>query len=105
MTSINTAIVLSLSVALTAQPADARDRKIRAEFQRLNPCPANNERRGPCPGYIADHTIALCAKGPDTLENLRWITLLEAQQKDADDRRLCAARRRESARTTQSQSP
>lgn len=105
MTRPAVAILFALSVVLSASPAEARDRKVRAEFQRLNPCPANNERRGPCPGYIADHTIALCAKGPDTVENLRWITLLEAQQKDADDRRLCAARRRESARTTQSPSP
>ena len=99
------AILIALTIAMAIPSTEARDSKVRAEFQRLNPCPANNERRGPCPGYIADHTIALCASGPDVVANMQWITLLEAQKKDADDRRFCAARRREAARATQSLSP
>ncbi len=81
-------LLLTLSV-LAAQPTDARDRKVRAEFQRLNPCPANNERRGPCPGYVVDHIAPLCAGGPDAVGNMQWQEILAAQEKDTAERADC----------------
>ncbi len=59
-----------------------RDRSARAAFVRANPCPANGRTRGPCPGYVVDHVIALSCGGPDKPENLQWQTVAEAKAKD-----------------------
>lgn len=87
--SASLALILS-SVAIPAERSSA----VRAEFQRLNPCPATSQTRGPCAGWIADHTTALCMGGADSVANLRWITTDQAKVKDAEDRRYCAALRR-----------
>lgn len=51
-------------------------------FQRANPCPANGNTRGPCPGYIVDHIKALCVCGKDRPSNMQWQTVAEAKKKD-----------------------
>jgi hypothetical protein len=45
---------------------------VRAEFMRSNPCPVNGATRGACPGFEADHVIALCSGGRDEVANLEW---------------------------------
>lgn len=47
------------------------------------------------PGYVVDHKIPLCAGGPDTPANMQWQTVAESYRKDAYERALCAALRRE----------
>ena len=64
------------------------------EFQRLHPCPATGRGYGPCPGYVRDHVVPLCAGGPDTPENMQWQTLPASKEKDRQERRECAAIRR-----------
>lgn len=54
----------------------------RAAFQRTTPCPANNSERGPCPGYVVDHVIPLCAGGADSPSNMQWQTIAEGKAKD-----------------------
>jgi len=73
--------------------ATERSHAARAEFQRVTPCPANDQRRGPCPGYIVDHIIPLCAGGPDHPENMQWQTVENAKSKDRDERRQCAGKK------------
>jgi hypothetical protein len=64
----------------------------RAEFVRENPCPANGNRRGACPGYVVDHVKPLCAGGADHLSNMQWQTIAGAKIKDVEERRLCRGR-------------
>lgn len=82
------AVVLALS---TDQADPLRSRALRAEFQRLNPCPATGERRGACPGYEVDHAVPMCLGGPrvDLISNLRWMTVEEHRRKTREDVRLC----------------
>jgi len=82
------AALLILSSAAIAEPAP-RSAAVKAEFQRQNPCPANGQRRGACPGYVKDHIIALACGGPDTAENLQWQTIEEGKAKDKWERKKC----------------
>lgn len=74
--------------------AAGRSQTERRAFQRAEPCPANAQRRGPCPGYVVDHIIPLCAGGADRQENMQWQPLSESLIKDNQERQLCAAVRR-----------
>jgi hypothetical protein len=46
---------LALALLLNSAAAADRSRAVRAEFQRLNPCPVNGATRGACPGWEVDH--------------------------------------------------
>jgi hypothetical protein len=74
--------------------AAERSQAERRAFQRAEPCPANDQRRGPCPGYVVDHIVPLCAGGADRQENMQWQPLAESMIKDNQERQLCAAGRR-----------
>lgn len=84
MTANGPAIILGMLLAAFATDAAKthRDPAARAEFQRLHPCPANGERRGPCPGYVVDHIRALACGGADTPDNMQWQTVAEGKAKD-----------------------
>lgn len=81
-----------LICGLLSACAHARDLSARAEFQRLNPCPANGARRGPCPGYVVDHVVPLCAGGADAPRNMQWQERAESFAKDIQERRQCRHR-------------
>jgi hypothetical protein len=83
--------VLALSaLALPAYAADAkRSQAVRAEFQRENPCPSTGATRGKCPGYQADHRIAICAGGADRAGNLQWLTIEDHKRKTKRDVMEC----------------
>jgi hypothetical protein len=94
--------VWSLSAALLGSPeASARPRSepAQAEFQRLNPCPANDARRGTCPGYVIGHVVPLCLGGPDVAYNMRWQPIAEAKAKDVPAAQ-CRTLRNEAASAT-----
>lgn len=79
-----------VSVALAASAAaNARDRNVPRQFQKIHPCPATGQPTGPCPGWIIDHRIPLCAGGADAIANLQWQARAEAIDKDDAERRLC----------------
>lgn len=88
-----------LSLCMQAEAKSYRDPKIRAEFQRLNPCP-NKEwqirpgtqggRRGACPGWEIDHAESICAGGPDTIDNMQWLTKEQHHLKTLMDIKRCA---------------
>lgn len=59
-----------------------RSREATAEFQRKEPCPATGKPSGPCPGYVKDHVVALCAGGRDSPSNMQWQTTEAAKEKD-----------------------
>lgn len=90
------ALVISafFSVAGIAEAKQPRSTAVRHAFVKANPCPATDRARLPCPGYIIDHVIPLCAGGPDKPSNMQWQTVSEAKAKDREENRQCAEIRR-----------
>lgn len=86
------ATVIAAALAGAVQAAE-RSKAVRAEFQRQNPCPANGAMRGPCPGYVADHVVPLCAGGADSAANMQWQTVESAKVKDREEAKHCRALR------------
>lgn len=86
------ALVLVVAVAVMSGKAEATHRSMsaRAEFVRSNPCPSTGKPKMPCPGYVVDHGIPLCAGGPDNPANMAWQRYRpESLQKDLWERQLC----------------
>ena len=86
--ALRSAFLLLLALSLPCAAAD-RSSKVRRQFQLENPCPSTGETKGPCPGYVVDHIIPLCAGGRDELFNLAWQSVEEAKAKDRIEREAC----------------
>ena len=86
-----TPILIGALLASILLQADAAQRSAAevAAFKRANPCPSTGLRRGACPGHQVDHIEPLCAGGPDTRENMQWLTVAEHRVKTRYDVRLC----------------
>lgn len=84
-------LLLAATLALPALAAD-RSHKTRKAFMLENPCPSTGKTSGPCPGFVADHLIPICAGGRDEPWNLQWQTVEDAKAKDVIERRECAGR-------------
>ena len=54
-------------------------------FRAENPCPAIGRTRGACPGFQVDHTIPLCAGGPDMRSNMYWLSVEDHKFKTFTD--------------------
>lgn len=74
-------------------PAATRSPAQRAAFQRANPCPATQAHTGPCPGYVVDHIVPLCAGGADEPANMQWQTVAEGKAKDRLEAQECRSMR------------
>ena len=66
-----------------------RSESVKDSFKRQHPCPANGRTGGPCPGYIIDHIVPLCASGPDATYNMQWQTVQQSKEKDRWERKEC----------------
>ena len=91
------AALLAGSFSMSVDARVPRSMAERAAFIRANPCPATGLRRGTCPGYQVDHTIPLCAGGPDLRSNMFWLTVEEHRFKTFVDVRECRKLRRMAA--------
>jgi hypothetical protein len=60
-----------------------------SRFSTHKSCPANDERRGACPGYVVDHIKPLCAGGDDSVDNMQWQEYSESLMKDKVERMMC----------------
>jgi hypothetical protein len=76
-------------VVASAVLAGPRSPAVRAEFQRLNPCPATGERSGACKGWEIDHVRALVCGGFDELGNLQWLSVADHRVKTRADVAMC----------------
>ncbi|MDD5298148.1 MAG: HNH endonuclease signature motif containing protein [Rhodocyclaceae bacterium] len=85
-------LLAALLLACMAGNAEARIKRssaARHEFVRAHACPATEKNGLPCPGYIIDHVIPLCAGGADAPGNMQWQTIAEAREKDVLERQMC----------------
>lgn len=82
----------TLSALARAEPTPRSPRTV-VLFKRLHPCPATDLPRGPCPGWIVDHVIPLCARGKDDPSNMQWQRRADALAKDRTERAACRALR------------
>jgi len=73
--------------------AGARNHAERRAFIAANPCPATGKPAGPCPGWVIDHVVPLCAGGADHRSNMQWQTVAEAKAKDREERAQCRLKR------------
>jgi len=88
------AAIISLVAAVAFMPlqADARikrSQQARHEFVAQQECPATGRHRLPCPGWQIDHITPLCAGGPDTPDNMQWLTVQKHKWKTRTDVRVC----------------
>lgn len=83
-TALFVVLMLLSTQVLARDPAQVR------AFRKENACPATKQKTGPCPGWVVDHMIPLCAGGPDTPDNMMWQRQKESYRKDKHERALCA---------------
>jgi hypothetical protein len=86
------AALLIAMLLLTLPAAAERIQRSAAEvlaFKRHNPCPSTELRRGACPGYQVDHSVPLCAGGPDKASNMAWLSIEDHRFKTRVDVREC----------------
>lgn len=85
-------LILALSATCPlAKPT--RSPIVRAEFMRMNPCPANGHTRGACPGWQVDHITPLKCGGPDTTTNMQWLSVEQHKIKTAREAKSCRTSR------------
>lgn len=87
-------IMLLTLAAATASAGQQRSYQAKREFARAVPCPSTWRYIPHCPGYVIDHVVPLCAGGADTPVNMQWQNREQSLVKDREERRLCAALRR-----------
>lgn len=104
-TSSKIKVLAALTAALICNlPATARIPRSAAEvkaFRLENPCPSTGLLRGACPGYQVDHTIPLCAGGPDHRSNMFWLSIEDHRFKTFTDVRECRKLRENANRPAQ----
>lgn len=86
------AVLLSAVFLVGSSPSEAKQPRsyaAKAEFKRLQPCPATSRPRGPCPGWQIDHRTPLKCGGPDHPDNMQWLTIDDHKRKTAREARLC----------------
>lgn len=83
--------LLALLVSAGAAIAQ-RSPAVRAEFQRLHPCPSTGKPAGACPGWQADHREALICGGRDEVANMQWLTIEAHKEKTRVEVKLCRPR-------------
>jgi hypothetical protein len=81
-------VALLLHSAATASDFSRSAREVRV-FRSTHPCPSTDRYRGACPGYQVDHSIPLCAGGPDHQANLHWLSSADHRFKTFIDVREC----------------
>ena len=72
-----------------------------AETLVAQSCPSTGKKTGACPGWQVDHRIAMMCGGPDTVDNLQWLTVEAHRAKTRVERRECRSGRVKSPQTAE----
>lgn len=83
------ALIFCAAGIISGAEAFERSESAKNDFKRIHPCPANGNRRGPCPGYVIDHIQPLACGGADDPSNMQWQTEAEGKAKDKWERDAC----------------
>lgn len=83
------AAVAPLDAAARSAPAIQRSVAVKDAFKRSHPCPANGHTSGSCPGWQIDHREPLECGGPDTIDNMQWLTVADHKAKTVQDNIRC----------------
>ena len=75
--------------AFAAEAKTPRTKQAIAAFKKEQPCPANGNRYGPCPGWQIDHITPLKCNGADATANMQWLTVEDHKRKTARESRIC----------------
>ena len=86
---ITALLCLALLLPMAAEARVKRSQSAKVEFKAEHPCPATGARKGPCKGFVIDHSLPLCAGGLDIAKNMAWSTVAESKQKDQEEFALC----------------
>lgn len=86
-------LALLLCISLSVDARIPRSQAAKAEFQRLHACPSTGRHRGPCPGWQIDHVVPLKCKGPDTPENMQWLTVADHKAKTRREAKMCTKKK------------
>lgn len=82
-------LIFAIFLASTAEAKLQRSYAAKAEFKRMNPCPATGERRGRCQGFEVDHAIPLKCGGPDHHSNMQWLSIEQHKEKTRREAGAC----------------
>lgn len=80
---------LLILLVLLAFDAGARGRAPVRQFYKLMACPSTMQMAPPCPGYVVDHVVPLCAGGADDHGNMQWQAKSESLEKDRIEVAFC----------------
>ena len=83
------AVIALLLLPVLVEAKIPRSRAAIAEFKQTQPCPANGNRYGPCPGWQIDHVVPLKCKGDDAPANMQWLTVEDHKVKTRREARWC----------------
>lgn len=81
-------------MAVLVGTAEARSKAQARHFRVDHPCPASGRVKGPCPNFVIDHVVPLCAGGLDAPINMQWQTTIAAKEKDRLEMQECRQIRR-----------
>lgn len=81
--------MLGVIVFVTPALGAHRSHAAKNAFKRENPCPANGNTKGTCPGYVIDHIVPLACGGPDDKSNMQWQTVRDGKIKDRFELCMC----------------
>lgn len=85
--------IFAVCASLLVQAQIKRSSSEARAFRQVNECPATDLKQGSCPGYEVDHVIALCLGGPDTIDNMQWLSIDVHRAKTRIDVSECRANR------------
>lgn len=74
-------ITIAWFASRPAEAATPRGKSATYQFRKHNACPSTAMYTGACPGWRMDHMHSLRCGGPDTPENLWWLTVEEHKAK------------------------